>query len=136
MRIFLSLMAVVTIVSPLAAEEWVSPKDQPIPVAYQGRWALSLASCTESDGPAIVEIGPRTLFFYESYGFLELAQLNEIEDPPEFYGEFAFAAELEFSRKVYRLQMAGRNLLITELRNKDDPPNRMPWFHCPSVGNP
>lgn len=131
MRGVLTFLAAMSIASPTPAQEWISPKDQIIPEAYHGKWALSSEFCASGEGPAIVEIGPRTIFFYESYGFLELAQLNHTDDPPELYGEFAFAGGLEFWHKVYRLQLIGRNLFITEIKAKDDPPSKMPWFRCP-----
>lgn len=108
-----------------------------IPVAYRGTWALSASLCNEKDlGPAFVQIGARHMSFYEEHGYLSLAQLNEIDDPPEFFGKFSFVHLLSFADDVIRLNMKGGKLLITRSATVSaEEPSQAEWTRCStSVG--
>jgi hypothetical protein len=100
-----------------------------IPPAYQGRWALDAASCAKP-GPANVTIGARRIDFYERHGFLDLAQLNEAEDPPVFHGSFRWVELLHFTSGVVRLEMENGRLFITEGSDPDAARNPMAWINC------
>lgn len=103
-----------------------------VPVAYQGTWALNSSFCSDASGPAIVRIGPRTLSFYEESGYLSLAQLNEVSDPPEFFGRFAFVHNLSFFEQTIRLRLASGKLFIDRNATADDEPSGIAWTKCPA----
>ena len=103
-----------------------------IPVAYRGTWALDASLCKERDlGPAFVQIGARRVSFYEEHGYLSLAQLNEIDDPPEFFGRFSFVHSLLFADDVIRLNIKAGKLLITRNATvSDEEPSQAEWTRC------
>lgn len=117
----------------LAAAQALSHDKQPIPEVYQGVWALDAKYCADG-GEAVVDIGPRIIDFYERHGYLDLAQINEGTDPPEFYGNFRWVELLHFSQGVVRLRMVGDKLHITEADDPNAPMNPAAWTKCPPAG--
>jgi hypothetical protein len=123
------LIAIAIALAAAPAESWVDPAHQDIPPQYRGAWALDGAQCSWTDGPAFVSIGARTIYFYERYGYLELAQVNELT-PPVFYGAFHFAENFRFSRETVRLDRVGEKLAITEGGAPDTPRSKILWHKC------
>lgn len=114
-----------------AAQDALDHQRIDIPVAYRGVWALKAEFCAEP-GPAVVKIGARSIGFYEDTGYLELANLNETDVPPEFWGRFSFVKGLTFYAETVRLNIRQRSLFIS--RRADDPDataNATPWTKCP-----
>ena len=120
------------ITTPAMAAEQVDHRSIDVPAQYRGTWALDPALCKErSLGPAFVQIGARRVSFYEEHGYLELAQLNEAGDVPEFFGKFSFVRGLSFSDEVIRLDMSNGKLLITRhATHPDDEPSAVEWTKC------
>lgn len=110
----------------------VDAQRQEIPPAYQGLWVLTPATCQNALEQDKVAIEGRRISFYESDAFLELGQLNDISDPPQFHGKFNMAGELSFWEGVIRLEMDGRYLRISNIKAKDEDASPERWVRCPS----
>ena len=94
-------------------DEWVPPIKVDIPSAYQGNWVRSdIPDCVKDD-PYSIKVGPRTIYRYEKYEFLEIAQLNYADETPQFSGMFIVAANEEFGRLTESLRMENGYMVIT-----------------------
>lgn len=94
-------------------DEWIPPIKVEIPLAYQDNWVRSdIPDCVKDDPYAIL-IGPRSIYRYEKYEFLEIAQLNYADVIPEFSGLFIVAENQEFGRITENLRMENGLLIIT-----------------------
>ncbi|HEX8585038.1 MAG TPA: hypothetical protein VF680_11575 [Allosphingosinicella sp.] len=125
-----AIMLAFILLAALPTAAIADPKTQDIPEEFRGTWGLSLEACRKGEGPELVRIGPRHIFFVDASGYLNLAQLNHISDPPSFHGEFSFAGELEFWRQVIRLDLTDGQLFITHLASREDEPSATPWVKC------
>ncbi|MDE2595995.1 MAG: hypothetical protein KGL44_03860 [Sphingomonadales bacterium] len=93
--------------------EWVPPIKIDIPSAFQGTWVRSdIPDCVKDD-PYSLEIGPRSIYRYEAYEFLEIAALDYSDDPPQFAGMFIVARGTNFGRVTERLRMQGSSLIVS-----------------------
>jgi hypothetical protein len=104
---------------------------QTIPAPYQGTWGARIGACTMGDSPDLVTIGPRRIDLYGAHGFLTLAQLNQVDDPPEFHGHFQFAGELRFWDEDIRLSLKGDVLTMAHIHGDPVEPGGQMLLRCP-----
>ncbi len=102
-----------------------------IPVQHRGLWSIDPKFCSEI-GPATVLITARRVDFYERHGFIDLGQLNQVDDPPAFYGSVRWVETLHFSAGVIRIEQDAGRLYITESADPDAPRNNVAWSRCPA----
>ena len=102
-----------------------------IPAPYRGTWALDPSLCNQKQlGPAFVQISARRMSFYEETGYLTLARLNEVSDPPEITGRFSFVRQLTFFDEPVRMKLTAGHLTITRNANDDADDSPARWTRC------
>lgn len=109
-----SVLMLLSLTLPAAAQdEWVPPIKVDIPKEYHGNWVRSDIPDCVTDDPYVIKVGPRSIYRYETYEFLEIAQLNYADETPEFSGMFVVAHLAEFSRLTESLRMEGALIVVT-----------------------
>lgn len=104
-------------------------RHQDVPAPFQGTWALDAAACRDP-GPAVVTISPRRIDFHEKHALLDIGRLNQISDPPEFWGRFAVVDGFEFYDETIRLNLSGGKLIITEGAKSNEAMSTFKWTRC------
>ncbi len=121
-------------VSPAAASP--SPAPQPalqpgsLPAVLRGRWGLVPADCTSTHGDAkgLMEVGARTLTFYESRATLQSVQTAR---PDQLRGRFAFSGEgQEWTLEVELRSWNEGAQLIRKDRGPDALPGPLTYTRC------
>jgi hypothetical protein len=121
---FLILLSVLVL-----QDEYVPPNEQGIPSVYHGRWAPSAADCI--DPVMVTRIHERRIEGYEVRAYLNLAQLNLVTEPPEFYGHFSFVSHFRFWSAVVRISPNDRGITVTTIPGEDlETPPGPPLVRC------
>lgn len=111
---------------------WVPPIKIDIPSPFQGKWVRAdIPDCAKDDVYGL-EVGPRSIYRYETYEFLEIAALNYAEEPPEFSGMFVVAKGTDFSRVTETLRMQDGILIVSTRRaGANKPAIAQSFRRCP-----
>lgn len=104
--------------------------DGTIPRALRGRWGLVPADCTSTHGDAkgLMEVGARTLTFYESRATLKSIRAAQ---PARLRADYAFTGEgQEWTLEVDLRSWKGGAQLIRQDRGPDALPGPLTYTRC------
>lgn len=104
--------------------------DGTIPRALRGRWGLVPADCTSTHGDAkgLMEVGARTLTFYESRATLKSIRAAQ---PDRLRADYAFTGEgQEWTLEVDLRSWKGGAQLIRQDRGPDALPGPLTYTRC------